>query len=148
MTFYARIQLTPFLLINNLDVVNQEKAHFKVGFYFGLTGDPELSPGDGEQAILLRPPTPARRAAAAAGEGVFAGFGRGLVELDPFAAMGVIICQEVGGVDGLHLLSRAGFGGAEAEQLAEGLVVHVVGQDQPGGGDLGLFRLDLGLFHR
>jgi hypothetical protein len=65
------------------------------------------------------------------------------VEGDPGGAAGVLVEQEVGGADRLHLLAGARLGRAEAEQLAEGLVVHVGRQHDAGGFDLRLLFGDL-----
>ena len=70
------------------------------------------------------------------------------VKANPVATMRVIVGQEVGGHDGLHFLARARLGRAQAEKLAEGFVIHIFGQDQPGGGGGRFLRVNLGLFHR
>jgi hypothetical protein len=51
-----------------------------------------------------------------------------LLKPDPRAAAIVVVHQEVGGADRLHLLAGAGLRGSHAEKLHEGLVIHVLRQ--------------------
>ena len=51
------------------------------------------------------------------------------VEINPSSPTVILVKQQVGGADRLHLLARARLGRAHAEQFDEGFIVQICGQD-------------------
>mmetsp|Transcript_29628 Transcript_29628/g.58574 ORF Transcript_29628/g.58574 Transcript_29628/m.58574 type:complete len:375 (-) Transcript_29628:358-1482(-) len=80
----------------------------------------------------LAAPT-ASAATPSAATALFACFWWLAVERNPCAAALVIVCQKVRRADRFHLFARTRFGGAHAEHLDKGFIVHAVGQHDPSG---------------